>query len=207
MSREDFIASRAAAKRAAIIAAAGHRFASEGYDRASTADIARDANVSTATLFRQFPNKLHLFSSVLGDALGTFREALSEPIGTSPRQHLASVAHAYGGLLDQPRTAGLMRAVLAAAPGFPEIAATFYESAKNLIVEAFHQSIAALVESGELAFPDGPALAVGQLMGMIEHVTLWRRLLSDDTGPVDVTVRVDLAIETFFKAWRVERHA
>ncbi len=201
MSREDFIVSRAATKRAAILAAAAHRFAVDGYDRASTAAIARDANVSTATLFRQFPNKLDLFTNVLGDTVGLFRTALSAPAAPSPRQNLARLVHAYAALLDRPQTAGLMRAVLAAVPASPEITATFYETAKNVIAEALHQPIRVLEDSGDLIFPDGPELAVGQLMGMIEHFTLWRRLLSGDTRQIDVAARADLALETFFCAW------
>lgn len=203
MSREDFIALRAANKRAAILVAAAHRFAVDGYDRASTASIARDANVSTATLFRQFPNKLDLFANVLSDTVSVFRTALLASAASSPRENLASLVHAYAALLDQPRTAGLMRAVLAAVPVYPDVAAAFYDSTKMVIVAAFHQPIIALEASGDLIFPDGPELAVGQLMGMIEHFTLWRRLLSTDTAPFEITARADLALETFFCAWSV----
>lgn len=52
------------AKRAAIIKAAIRQFAKNGYDGASTADIAKDAGVSVGTVFRIFPTKEELANDI-----------------------------------------------------------------------------------------------------------------------------------------------
>jgi AcrR family transcriptional regulator len=52
------------AKRAAIIKAATRLFARNGYDGASTAEIAKDAGVSVGTVFRIFPTKEDLANDI-----------------------------------------------------------------------------------------------------------------------------------------------
>ena len=52
------------AKRSAIITAATRQFARNGYDGASTADIAKDAGVSVGTVFRIFPGKEDLANDI-----------------------------------------------------------------------------------------------------------------------------------------------
>jgi TetR/AcrR family transcriptional regulator, regulator of autoinduction and epiphytic fitness len=203
MSREDFIKTRAAAKRADILSAARARFARDGYERASTEKIAGDARVSTATLFRQFPTKLDLFSAVMSDGLGAFDTRLAEASALPPLERLTVLAHAYGQLLDQPETAGIMRAILAAAPTSPDVAAAFYERVKSVIAGSFQETASQLHVAGLLVLPDGPAVPVGQLMGMIEHVTLWRRMLSSDPVKVQIAPLVDAALDSFWTKWGV----
>lgn len=52
------------AKRTAIIKSATRQFARNGYDGASTADIAKDAGVSVGTVFRIFPTKEDLANDI-----------------------------------------------------------------------------------------------------------------------------------------------
>jgi AcrR family transcriptional regulator len=52
------------AKRSAIIKAAIRQFAKNGYDGASTADIAKDAGVSVGSVFRIFPGKEDLANDI-----------------------------------------------------------------------------------------------------------------------------------------------
>jgi TetR/AcrR family transcriptional regulator, regulator of autoinduction and epiphytic fitness len=203
MSRAAFIQNRAASKREAILAAARNRFATDGYARSSTESIARDAQVSTATLYRQFPTKLDLFACVLSDGISDFENRLRSMKSHSPRDRLKELAHAYGALLDQPDTAGVMRAIFSAASTSPEVAHVFYERIKAVVAGAFYAAVVDLSDDGQLALPPDPAVPIGQLMGMIEHATLWRRMLSTDDAKVDVGNKVDDAIETFWSRWGV----
>jgi TetR/AcrR family transcriptional regulator, regulator of autoinduction and epiphytic fitness len=201
MSRAVFIQNRAASKREAILAAARNRFSTDGYARSSTESIARDAQVSTATLYRQFPTKLDLFASVLSDGIGDFEGRLRAMKAQDPRDRFRELAHAYGELLDQPDTAGVMRAILSAASTSPEVAHVFYERIKAVVAGAFYAAVIDLSNDGQLALPPDPAVPVGQLMGMIEHATLWRRMLSTHDAKVAVANMVDDAIETFWARW------
>ena len=54
-----------AERRAQIVAAARHVFSQAGYDGAKTLQIAREANVSEALVYRHFPSKLALYRAVL----------------------------------------------------------------------------------------------------------------------------------------------
>jgi len=54
----------AAARKAEIVEAAGRLFASSGYGSTSTAEIAREANISEGTLFHHFPNKRAILAEV-----------------------------------------------------------------------------------------------------------------------------------------------
>jgi TetR/AcrR family transcriptional regulator, regulator of autoinduction and epiphytic fitness len=201
MSRDAFIKNRAAEKREAILVAARQRFAVEGYERSSTEKIARDAQVSTATLFRQFPTKLDLFAAVLSDGIGDFEDQMKIAKGADLSKRLNVLAHAYGRLLDQPNTAGVMRAILSAAPTSPEIAATFYDKVKLVVGGAFFETIAKLAEQGILREKPDLSIAAGQLMGMIEHATLWRRMLSGKDATEDTSPQIDAALQTFWTRW------
>jgi AefR-like transcriptional repressor, C-terminal domain len=108
-----------------------------------------------------------------------------------PRDRLRKLTHAYGALLDQPDTAGVMRAILSAASTSPEVAHVFYERIKAVVAGAFYAAVVDLSDNGQLALPPDPAVPVGQLMGMIEHATLWRRMLSTHDANVDVRNKAD----------------
>lgn len=195
MTRADFIAKRAAAKRAAILAAAARRFAEDGLDGASVEAIAGEAEVSTATLYRQFPSKLDLFAAVLKDSVADFGAMLRADKGADTRAAIERIALRYARLLDDPQTAGVLRAAFAAAPSTPQIAAIFYEHVKAAVAGAFHAAVAAAVADKAVRKTRDPALPGGHLMGMIEHATLWRRLLSAGEGerPPEAVARDALA--------------
>ena len=59
----------AAATRQAILDAAHHRFAKEGYDGASLREIAADAKVDAALVSRYFGSKEQLFAAVVADTM------------------------------------------------------------------------------------------------------------------------------------------
>lgn len=48
-----------------ILRAAAHLGAEHGFDHVQMNDVAKDANVAIATLYRYFPSKVHLFTSVM----------------------------------------------------------------------------------------------------------------------------------------------
>ena len=85
--------------RTRILAAAQKRFASFGYRRTGVAEIARDAGIAAATLYRYFDDKEDIFRAVVADLnarwVARAREVLGAP-GTAieriTRLGLASVA-------------------------------------------------------------------------------------------------------------------
>jgi TetR/AcrR family transcriptional regulator, regulator of autoinduction and epiphytic fitness len=201
MSREDFLQRRAAAKRAAVLAAARDRFSIDGYERANMERIAQEAQVSTATLYRQFPSKIDLFQAVLGQSVAVFETELASAADRTPRQRIEALAHVYAAVLDDPFNAGILRAVFSAAPTSPEVATAFYEHVKRVVAGAFHDAMAAAAGAKLIAAPDDPVQAGGHLMGMVEHAILWRRLLQNTPGPQAPEAIATAALARFWRAY------
>lgn len=205
MSRKEFIERRSAEKRSAVLTAARRRFAAEGLDGASVERIAHDAQVSTATLYRQFPSKLALFEAVLRDGLTIFEETLGASAALAGRERLARFARVYAAMLDDPLNAGVIRAVFAAAPSSPEVVQMFYERVKLSVLGAFDGAVAAaLAEEGADAGQD-TAKAGRHLMGAIEHSTLWRRLISNQPGEEPPEAIAQEALEVFWAAYGAKK--
>jgi hypothetical protein len=61
------------------------------------------------------------------------------------------------------------------------VAAVFYDAAKRVIAGAFATAMDEAMREGLLR-PVEPAEPAAHLMGMIEHATLWRRLLVNEPG-------------------------
>lgn len=195
-------ADRSAGKRRAIMLAARRLFAESGYERASTEAIAGAAGVSTATLFRHFAGKQVLFEAILSQGVEQFANDFSESTNTEPARQLALLAQAYARLLSDPENAAIIRATLAAAPVFPALAASFHNRVKSVIAGRFHAAVAGLVAQGAIQTTDDPLIPGSQLMGMIEHVTLWRTMLCGGPAEQHLPQLVDAALESFWRSWR-----
>ncbi|MFZ4069442.1 MAG: TetR/AcrR family transcriptional regulator [Caulobacterales bacterium] len=203
MSRQDFLQRRAAAKRVAVLAAARDRFATDGFERANMERIAHDAQVSTATLYRQFPSKIDLFQAVLAQSVVAFETELAAAAERTPRQRIEALAHAYAHTLDDPFNAGILRAVFSAAPTSPEVATAFYEHVKRVVAGAFHEAMAAAATARLIVAADDPGQPGGHLMGMVEHAILWRRLLQNTPGPQPPDEIAAAALLRFWRAYGV----
>lgn len=173
MTVEQFRATRGDAKRAAVLSAARRTFAVRGFAETSTLEIANQAGVSTATLYRHFPTKLDLFAAVLDDAVATLAASLSAG-GVRGIEDLCS---AYATLLAEPETRSLIRLAIGATD--VALARRFYESGKAATSDVFASAVAGEVASGRVRDGADP----GQLMGMIEHPTLLLGLLAGDHRP------------------------
>ena len=190
MTLNDFRQARSGAKRAAILGAARASFTERGFSGASTLDVAKQAGVSTATLYRHFPTKLDLFSAVLREAV----EELSESLATTGAGGLDALCAAYAALLSTPSTRSLVR--LAITSGDPALAERFYEAGKAATATLFITAVREEVAGGRVTDEADP----GQLMGMIEHPTLLLGLLAGDDRP---TARPPEAIAAAaLKTWR-----
>ena len=102
--------------RAALIHAAISRFASEGFNRVSLTDVARDVGVSPTAVYRYFPDKEALFEAAVdADAealVAVARDALNRDVDGSLLELLGSLA---AGLVTAARAHPLVARVLAGA--------------------------------------------------------------------------------------------
>jgi AcrR family transcriptional regulator len=104
--------STADARRESLLKAAIPVFAERGYHAASTMEIAKQAGISQAYVFRLFPTKTELFAAAYDVAsarmVNTFREAAAEA-RRSGREPLEVMGEAYAELVERDRDVLLMQ--------------------------------------------------------------------------------------------------
>jgi len=191
---------RAEHKRSEIVAAARVQFLREGYRDAGMEVVARAASVSTATLYAYFPGKADLFKVVILETARDIAAPVRESVRArgDARARLLAFANAYAAFLASPLTRAIFRLVTAERRRFDDVAEYFLQSARDELGGAALSVIDDLVRTGEIVV-DKPSWAAGQLMGMIDHVTLVLGLTAgDETQPRrPLTDICDDAVETF----------
>lgn len=151
-----------------IIEAANDQFRERGYAAASISVIAQNAGVSTKTLYRLFPAKADLFSSVISEKIGRFFLALDQ--GTLAtmglREGLERILTAYGMLTLSDETVRMTRLVVGESDRFPEMATAFYERAIIPTNRVMEDWLRRQCERGLIELED-PHEACGMLRGMM----------------------------------------
>lgn len=163
-------------KRAAIVLAAQDNFLKNGYSRAGMAEIARDADVSTATLYKHFASKEALFSAVVKEiarSTGDYSSAI-EPSDTA-RDVLHRVCRAYLSVQFDSNANALMRIVIAEVPGAPNLAGEMYEVLGNRKNDSLMKVLDQLIASGKLR-PHDSAFGARLGAGMLKEIFVWPAL-------------------------------
>ncbi|GAB3136342.1 TetR family transcriptional regulator [Microbispora hainanensis] len=75
-----------------ILRAAARMGAEKGLERVQMHEVAKEAGVAIATLYRYFPSKTHLFTAVLAEQVDRFGESLPQPKpGMTPEDAVGEV--------------------------------------------------------------------------------------------------------------------
>ncbi|WP_204261452.1 TetR/AcrR family transcriptional regulator C-terminal domain-containing protein [Blastococcus saxobsidens] len=172
--------------RAAVLAAAEALFLESGYDRTSLARVAERAGVSKATLFKQFPTKAALFEAVVlavGPAPGS---EVPAPLPGDLHAGLLALGRQYAEVLVHPRTAEVMRLLIAEGARFPELRERTFDFGTLPAVVALHRYLRAEQDAGSVTV-DSSETAAAQFLGMIASAIFWPRLVRpgssiDDEG-------------------------
>lgn len=191
---------RAGHKREEILGSARALFLREGYADAGMEVVARAAGVSTATLYAYFPSKADLFRAVVMDTVSGVAAPVREAVRTKgdARTRLSILALAYATFFSRPDTRALFRMVTTERRRFPDVAEYVLQSARDELGGAAIAVIKDLTRTGELRVGK-PSWAAGQLMGMLDHVTLVLGLSAGDDVQSRRPVRAiaEDAVETF----------
>lgn len=187
-------------KKSEILGAARHIFLREGYPDCGMEVVAREAGVSTATLYAYFPSKAELFTVVvdalLQDMAAPVRAAVA--VRGDARTRLTAVVRAYAAFAARPATRAGFRMVTAERRRFPDLAERLVQTARDELGGAVIAVLEDLRRQGCLQF-DKASWAAGQLMGMTENATLVLGLAAGNAieaqRPLDIIC--DDAIETF----------
>ncbi|MEV5904844.1 TetR/AcrR family transcriptional regulator [Streptomyces sp. NBC_00015] len=182
-------------KRAAILRAATRLFLDSGYDRTSLAKIAEAAEVSKATLFKQFPTKAALFDAIVTASWQAGEEAEEAPPPGDPRAGLAVIGRRYAALLNRADMADLFRIVIAELPRFPELAESQFHRGKMPYFDSVRRYLEVERDAGTVVLDD-PELAATQFLGMISNYVFWPRMLLPHWAPDGAAVErvVDEAV-------------
>ncbi|MFN3536773.1 MAG: TetR/AcrR family transcriptional regulator [Brevundimonas sp.] len=187
-------------KRKDLLTVARRHFMAEGYAAARMEAIARDASVSTATLYAFFPSKTDLFTQVIDDASDDFARQIQgiQVRGGTVREQLTAFAESYARFMGEPFVRAVFRLVMAERKRFQPTADGFFERGRGEIGGVLMQVIRDQADKGALKI-DRPSWAAGQLMGMIEHPVFFVPMVTGD----DVQSRRDAsciatqAVDTF----------
>lgn len=187
-------------RRDTIIRHARRQFLSVGYAGTRIEPIAREANVSTATLYTYFAGKAELFEAVIDEAAVDFIHQMQfvQSARGSAREQLTLFTEAYGDFMADPFVRAVFRLVMAERPRFQAVASRFFEIGRQSFGSDLIEALKALSCRGELKI-DNPSWAAGQLMGMMEHPVFFVPLVTGDAVTIRRTV-ADIAadaVETF----------
>jgi TetR/AcrR family transcriptional regulator, mexJK operon transcriptional repressor len=153
----------------ALMNAATRVFLRDGYGLASIDKVAREAGVSTRTIYERYKNKADLLAAVI-TRLVDRDMARVLGVGELERLNLKDALTAIGqGIASRvcdPESAALFRIVATEAVRFPELAAKMRESTKQRWDGALAAYLRAQVKRGNvrLADPDGAAVIFLQMI-------------------------------------------
>lgn len=194
-------------KRQAIIRHARTTFVRDGYAATRIEPIAREAGVSTATLYALFDGKAELFSAVIDDASEDFARKRDwvRAVEGDARQQLMAFAETYAEFMGDPFVRSVVRLVLAERRRFEVVSRRFFEEGRFIFGATLMDILTDLTRSGALKPIDRPSRAAGQLMGMIEHPVFVVPLITGDEVTARRSTRevAEEAVETFLGRYGV----
>ena len=187
-------------KRTAVLAVATDLFLELGYDQTSLASVAQRAGVSTATLFKQFPTKASLFEATVLAVEQPSDRVTAAPASGDLQAGLLHLGRQYAELLTRPRTADVMRLVIAEAPRFPELRERTFDFGTLPTLDALDRYLRAELDAGSVT-ANAAEFAAPQLLGMIASA-----VFSGPDWPIDEAETrrsVDEAVHTIVARYGV----
>ena len=137
---------RADERRQAVLDAASRVFARSSYRGATTAEIAREAEISEPILYRHFGSKRELYLACLAEAWQAFRQTADQALADDPQGCLGAIMDAYMAERARLRLVDLWMQALNEAAGDPVIAEAVREQIHDL-----HGFIVDVIERGQAA--------------------------------------------------------
>lgn len=135
-----------------ILDAAGRVFLERGFDGASVEEIAEVARAGKPTIYARFGGKEALFAAVVARKVRkntNIQDVVAT--GSTLEESLEAIGSAILERVLTPESIGLMRAAVAEARRFPDLASSVQKMARELSSESVTRLLRALPESGEAA--------------------------------------------------------
>jgi AcrR family transcriptional regulator len=196
---------RSQRKLAQIMEAAGRLFREHGYGMTTMDAVARDADVSKATLYAYFAGKRELFAAVISDEGDRHSGALlagedsSEDIDASLLRFGRSVQQ----LLMAPETISSYRMVVSEAGRLPELGRDYYVNGAARLLARLEAYFAHAMERGVLRTAN-PRRAAEQFIGLVRGDLMLCALLGveDRITEEQKNAVARAGVDTFLRAYR-----
>jgi AcrR family transcriptional regulator len=169
-----------AARSDSLIAAATRVFLRDGYGSASIDKVAREAGISTRTIYERFRNKADLLDRL------------------EVRRALLTIGETIAGRACDPEAAALFRIVAAEARRFPALAEKMRASTKTRVVNAIAAYFRGQIHKENLSLAD-PERSAALFMQMV-CAELHECLLfgsPEEIAKLDFTAHLDQVVEIF----------
>lgn len=204
---------RSARKRRAVVQAATALFLRQGYPGTSMDQIAAAAAVSKPTVYKFFPDKEQLLTSIVLETLDQagdpIRAELSALAGSDSldgdllEADLRQLARRYLATVTQPPVLQLRRLVIGASHQLPAVAQAYYERAPELTMRALADCFHRLADRGLLQLDD-PLMAASHFAFLVLGRVLDKSLFYPQRPFTDaeLTAHADAGVSAFLAAYR-----
>lgn len=190
-----------AARNDSLIAAATRVFLRDGYGSASIDKVAREAGISTRTIYERFRNKADLLVSVISrlverDMATVFATAELDRLAL--RQALLTIGETITGRACDPEAAALFRIVAAEAQRFPALAQKMRASTKTRVVNAIATYFRGQIQKGNLSLADPErcaALFMQMVCAEVQECLLFGS--PEEISKLDFPVHLNQAVDIF----------
>lgn len=196
---------RAERKCAQLLDGARAVILARGFEGASVDDIAREAGISKATLYRYYPDKSALFAAVMARDCGRQSEAMDGLCveGRPLEAVLADIGARYITFGLSAQAQSVFRTAVAESERFPDIGRAFYESGIDNARATLAPLIAAAMERGELVAEDAD-LAAHRFFGLCKAEMFFKRLFGvvESYRCDEIAARASDAARVFIRMYR-----
>ena len=192
-----------AARLEAIIAAATRAFLRDRYDAVSIGKVAREAGVSTRTIYNRFRNKADLFAAVVTRFVERDTVSVVSPgefDEVDPTLALTIIAQRLADRARRPDFIALLRTTAVEARRFPALASKIRERDKTRVGTPIADYFRRQAHRGVMAISDtDAAAALFVQMVCAELHEYWLLLAADDVRKLDFGVGLNLSVEIFMR--------
>lgn len=187
-----------------LLEVASQVFLEQGYQAASTNEIARRAKASKQTFYIRFQTKEQLFLAVIDYRTSKLPEQFSLLFSKSApvRQVLLEVARALLSAVLSKEHITLLRIVYMEAPHFPAAAKLLVERGPDRGTDILANYLQTQSKEGSLQMAE-PLLAAQQFSGLVVGDLVHRALLGLDNPKLKslVETRVETSVDAFLKIY------
>ncbi len=191
-------------KRNSIMGAARAEFQDSGFTHAAMAEIARKADVSTATLYKHFGSKEELFNVIIEETYAHTGISLDPADkAKTAKEALKIAANDYLNIQFGTGLNALMRAIISETSGDPTMGRAFLARGIGARMEDLQHFIDLLVTRKLLKKHD-TEVSAAQISGMIKENFIWPAMFDPDFKvPANKDKIISEALDTFLARYGV----